>query len=48
MSLSHLNDQKNQFLGMAAHDLHHLLGVIQMYSEFLLDEASQRLSAEHR
>lgn len=29
--LARLNELKNQFLAMAAHDLHHPIGVIQMY-----------------
>lgn len=36
--LEHLNQQKTQFLGMAAHDLRNPLGVILAYSEFLSDE----------
>ncbi len=46
--LKKLNEQKNQFLGMAAHDMHHPLGIIQMYAEFLLEEAAERLDAEHQ
>lgn len=45
--LARLNELKSQFLAMAAHDLHHPIGVIQMYGEFLLDEAASALSAEH-
>jgi len=44
--LQQLNEQKNRLLGMTAHDLRHPLGVIQMYSEFLTDEARDRLSDE--
>ncbi|HIJ97052.1 MAG TPA: HAMP domain-containing histidine kinase [Desulfuromonadales bacterium] len=36
--LAHLNQQKNYFLGMAAHDLRSPLGTIVSYSEFLLDQ----------
>lgn len=36
--LQKLNDIKNQFLGMAAHDLRKPVGLIMMYSEFLQDE----------
>jgi signal transduction histidine kinase len=36
--LGKLNAQKNQFLGMAAHDLRNPLSVILTLSEFLLDE----------
>lgn len=40
-----LNDIKNQFLGMAAHDLRNPLASILGYSEFLLDE-EERLTPE--
>ena len=43
-----LNDQKNQFLGMAAHDLRKPIGLITSYTEFLIDEASQVLDEEQR
>lgn len=43
--LERLNEQKNRFLGMAAHDLRNPLHAILMYSEFLLDETRQE---EHR
>jgi signal transduction histidine kinase/CheY-like chemotaxis protein len=36
--LERLNDQKNRFLGMAAHDLRNPLMVIMSYSEFLLED----------
>src|SRR5688572_16364973 len=36
--LARLNEQKNQFLGIAAHDLRNPLQVILSYSQFLLDE----------
>lgn len=42
-----LNDLKNQFLGMAAHDLRNPIGAIQNLSEFLLEEAGGALSREH-
>jgi signal transduction histidine kinase len=35
--LARLNEQKNQFLGIAAHDLRNPLEVILTYSDFLLD-----------
>jgi hypothetical protein len=35
--LAALNDQKNQFLGMAAHDLRNPLGIIQGFSSLLLE-----------
>lgn len=37
--LERLNALKNQFLGMAAHDLRNPLTVIMAYSQFLLDDA---------
>ena len=36
--LESLDQQKNQFLGMAAHDLRNPLSVIMSYSEFLIDQ----------
>jgi signal transduction histidine kinase len=45
--LERLNRQKNEFLGMAAHDLRSPLGVIWSYSEFLLNEISDQLNDEH-
>lgn len=47
VELGKLNNLKNQFLGMAAHDLRTPLGHILSYSEFLIDEAGPQLSAEH-
>lgn len=38
VQLEQLNQQKNQFLGMAAHDLRTPLGIIETYSEFLLQD----------
>jgi signal transduction histidine kinase len=46
--LVHLNDLKNKFLGMAAHDLRNPIGVIYSYSDFLRDEAKDVLSSEHK
>ena len=46
--LESLNEQKDQFLGMVVHDLRASLGIIIMYSRFLLEEASEKLDAEHR
>jgi signal transduction histidine kinase len=46
--LRRLNKEKNQFFGMAAHDLRHPLGVIRMYNEFLVDEIRDELTGEHR
>ena len=44
--LERLNLLKNQFLGMAAHDLRNPLGVIMAYASFLQKEASSRLTPE--
>jgi len=41
-----LNDLKNQFLGMAAHDLRNPIGIVLNYSEYLLDETSETLNEE--
>lgn len=46
IELEKLNQEKNRFLGMAAHDLRNPLSAIQMYSEFLLDEAADALDSE--
>lgn len=48
VDLENLNAQKNQFLGMAAHDLRNPLGVIESYSELLLSELGEKVSDEHR
>ncbi len=45
--LAELNRLKNQFLGMAAHDLRKPVNAVLSYCEFLLDEASSGLSSEH-
>lgn len=44
--LARLNEQKNQFLGIAAHDLRNPLEVILTYSQFLAEETSGRIDAE--
>ena len=44
--LKRLNEEKNQFLGMAAHDLRKPIGLITAYSEFLIEEVSSVLDAE--
>ncbi len=46
IELEKLNDEKNRFLGIAAHDLRNPLNAIQMYSEFLSDEASEVMTPE--
>jgi signal transduction histidine kinase len=42
-----LNDLKNQFLGIAAHDLRNPIGIIYSFSSFLMEEVGDRLSTEH-
>jgi signal transduction histidine kinase len=46
--LSRLNEIKNRFLGMAAHDLRKPVGAMLTYTEFLIDEAGPRLDEEQR
>jgi signal transduction histidine kinase len=46
--LARVNDMKNQFLGMAAHDVRNPLGVIISFSEFLIKETKDTLSEEHQ
>jgi signal transduction histidine kinase len=46
VELEKLNGMKNQFLGMAAHDLRNPLGVVMAYAKFLLAEASGKLTPE--
>ncbi len=46
--LEELNQLKNEFLGMAAHDLRNPLAAILSYSEFLIEEAGPDMSEEHR
>ncbi len=48
VELEALNEQKNRFLGMAAHDLRNPLGVILAYSEFLEAEAGGGLNDAQR
>jgi signal transduction histidine kinase len=45
--LAQLNALKNQFLGMAAHDLRKPTGLILNYAEFLLDDLGVSMSPEH-
>jgi len=47
VELEQLNALKNQFLGMAAHDLRSPLSAILSYSEFLINEAAPSLTEEH-
>ncbi|MFA6233647.1 MAG: ATP-binding protein [Bacteroidota bacterium] len=46
--LKQLNEQKNMLLGMAAHDLRNPLYLIEGYSDFLLKEQSENISADQR
>ncbi|CAK0774828.1 histidine kinase [Gammaproteobacteria bacterium] len=46
--LRELNQLKNRFLGMAAHDLRNPIGLIMNFSELILDEAGAQLSEEHQ
>lgn len=46
--LVELNKMKNQFLGMAAHDLRQPLGVIMVFTQYIIDEAGSHLNAEHQ
>ncbi|HOJ96245.1 MAG TPA: HAMP domain-containing sensor histidine kinase [Methanospirillum sp.] len=43
-----LNAMKNQFLGMAAHDLRSPVSIILNYTEFLIEDLQESLSEEHR
>ncbi len=47
IELTKLNELKNHFLGMAAHDLRNPLGAIRNLSEFLLEDARDSLSDEY-
>ena len=44
--LDELNKLKNQFLGIAAHDLRNPLGVIMGYSDFLIEEVEDILNED--
>jgi len=46
--LLELNELKNRFLGMAAHDLRNPLAVISGYQQLLMDESAGGLTAEQR
>lgn len=48
IDLEKLNEQKNEFIGMAAHDLRNPLQVIDGYSRLLLSEAFGALNSEQR
>jgi len=44
--LKHLNELKNQFLGMAAHDLRKPVGIIMAYADFLEEELISKMGEE--
>lgn len=46
--LKRLNDEKNRFLGMAAHDIRKPLSVISMYSGFLREELSGSITTQQQ
>jgi len=46
-ALERLDAQKNQFFGIAAHDIRHPLSVIKMFSEFLDTESTEQLSSSY-
>jgi signal transduction histidine kinase len=46
--LRELNELKNRFIGMAAHDLRKPVGVVMTYNEFVLDEAADSLTSEQK
>ena len=46
VELERLSDQKNRFVGIAAHDLRNPLQIIQGYSELLLNELFGKLTAD--
>jgi signal transduction histidine kinase len=46
--LQRLNRIKNEFVGMAAHDLRSPLAVVEMYASFLLDDPGSCLAAKDR
>ncbi|THB77799.1 MAG: sensor histidine kinase [Desulfobulbaceae bacterium] len=48
IQLTRLNEEKNRFLGMAAHDLRKPISVVLTYSEFILDEVDEMFDEEHR
>jgi signal transduction histidine kinase len=44
VELKKLNDLKNQFLGIAAHDLRNPIGIIMTYSNFILEELNHEMT----
>jgi signal transduction histidine kinase len=45
--LEKLNEEKNKFLGMAAHDLRNPLSTIKGFSEYILEETEEVLTSRH-
>lgn len=48
MQLQNLVQQRDELLGMAAHDLRNPLGAVLNFSQFLIDELGTSISEEHR
>jgi two-component system, OmpR family, sensor kinase len=48
VELARLNEQKNQFIGMAAHDLRNPLSVILNFSQYMLRDESTPLAPQQR
>jgi Signal transduction histidine kinase len=48
IELNNLNELKNQFIGIAAHDLRNPLGIVATYCEILMEEMDDSLSEKHR
>ncbi|MCF8304547.1 MAG: HAMP domain-containing histidine kinase [Bacteroidales bacterium] len=46
--LKRLNELKNKFLGIAAHDLRNPIGLVISYADFLLEEAYDKLTDDER
>lgn len=44
--LAFLNEEKNKFLGMAAHDLRNPIGVIQHYTQFLHEDLDDKIDTQ--
>jgi signal transduction histidine kinase len=45
--LAQLNALKNQFLGMATHDLRNPVGIVLIYADMLIDDLSDLVSSDH-
>ncbi|MCX7765568.1 MAG: ATP-binding protein [Candidatus Sumerlaeia bacterium] len=46
IKLEELNQLKNEFLGIAAHDLRNPIAIVKMYSDFILHQDSENLSPQ--